>query len=162
MSLESVRLFLETHAPDMAIIESDTSTATVAEAAATHGVAPAQIAKTLAFRVDDTVMLLVARGDARLDNRKVKAALGGRMRMLDRAEVADVTGHPVGGVCPFGLARPLPVLLDVSIRDFDVVIVAAGATNACVRATPARLAELVGGQWADVCQAPAGAELPPG
>jgi Cys-tRNA(Pro) deacylase len=152
MSLDSVRAFLALHAPDLAIIEQDASTATVAEAAATLGVEPGRIAKTLSVRVNDAVMLVVARGDARLDNRKTKAALGGRPRMLGAEEVEALTGHPVGGVCPFGLATPLPIYCDHSLRDFDIVYPAAGSRTASVRITPDRLAEITGATWADLCQ----------
>src|SRR5690606_31568760 len=102
MSLESVRSFFARHAPDLEIIESPTSTATVDLAAAVHKVAPGQIAKTLSMRVGDTVLLVVTRGDARLDNRKIKQAFGGKARLLASDEVESLTGHPVGGVCPFG------------------------------------------------------------
>lgn len=151
MSLESVRAFLRERAPDVEIIEQDASTATVAEAAATLGVEPGRIAKTLSVRVKDEVVLIVARGDARLDNRKTREALGGRPRMLGAEEVVALTGHPVGGVCPFGLATPLPVYCDVSLRDFDEVFPAAGSRTASVRVAPDRLAELVGAGWVDVC-----------
>ena len=125
MSLETVRAFFANKAPDIAVIELSTRTATVAEAAAGHGVAPAQIAKTLSIRIGDQVALVVTRGDARLDNRKAKAVFGGKVRMLDLGEVEALTGHPVGGVCPFGLAAPLPVYCDVSLRAFDEVVPAA-------------------------------------
>ena len=152
MSLESVRAFLAQKAPDLYIIESDASTATVALAAAAHGVAPGQIAKTLSLRVGDRVVLIVAAGDARLDNKKIKAAFGAKPRLLEAAEVAALTGHPVGGVCPFGLATPLPIYCDRSLRDLGEVVPAAGATNAAVRIDALRLAELVGAEWVDVCQ----------
>lgn len=157
MSLASVRAFLAEQAPDLAVIELPVSTATVAEAAAGHGVEPAQIAKTLSLRVGDRVMLVVARGDARLDNRKVKALFGGKPRMLSLEEVAAVTGHPVGGVCPFGLATPLPVYCDKMLLAFDEVVPAAGATNAAIRLAPQRLAALAGAEWVDVCELPPGA-----
>ncbi|WP_158818638.1 YbaK/EbsC family protein [Methylocapsa sp. S129] len=152
MSLESVRAFLVQNAPDLHIIESDASTATVAQAAAAHGVAPRQIAKTLSLRIGEQVALIVVAGDARLDNRKFKAAFGAKPRMLDAVEVADITGHPVGGVCPFGLARPLPIYCDSSLRDLGEVVPAAGAVNAALRIDALRLADLVGAQWVDVCQ----------
>jgi len=157
MSLESVRAFLAAHAPDIAIIDQGASTATVADAARTLGVEPGQIAKTLSVRIGDRVVLVVARGDARLDNRKTKAAFGGRPRMLGADDVLALTGHPVGGVCPFGLATPIPVYCDFTLRDFEWVYPAAGSTTSSVRLTPERLAELVGAQWVDVCQ-PAAAE----
>ena len=155
MSLESVRAFLAEHAPDIAIIEQEASTATVLEAAATLGVLPGQIAKTLSIRVGDAAMLVIARGDARLDNRKTKDALGGRPRMLSAEEAEQLTGHPVGGVCPFGLATPLPIFCDLSLRDFDLVYPAAGSRTASVKLTPERLVALTGARWIDVCQRPA-------
>ena len=129
MSLESVRAFLARHAPDIAIVELDGSTATVALAAAGHGVQPAQIAKTLSLRVRDRNLLVVTSGEARLDNKKAKAVFGGKPRMLTAEEVVAITGHPVGGVCPFGLATPLPVYCDVSLKAFDEVVPAAGSTR---------------------------------
>jgi len=152
MSLESVRAFLATRAPDIAIVELDGSTATVALAAEGHGVAPAQIAKTLSLRVKDRNLLLVTSGIARLDNKKVKAAFGGKPRMLAPEEVAAITGHPVGGVCPFGLATPMPVYCDVSLKAFDEVVPAAGSTHSALRINPLRMAELVEAEWVDVCQ----------
>src|SRR4051812_13747514 len=101
MSFESVRAWLAANAPDLRLIEVAQSTATVIEAAAALGVAPARIAKTLAVRAGEATFLLVARGDARLDNQKSKAELGARPRMLGPEETLALTGHPVGGVCPF-------------------------------------------------------------
>jgi len=152
MSLESVRAFLAQKAPDIAIIEMDTSTATVAQAAEAHGVEPARIAKTLSLRVGERSFLVVTSGTARLDNRKVKAAFGGKVSMLDAEQVRSLTGHPVGGVCPFGLATPLPVYCDVSLKAFDEVVPAAGSIHTAVRIDPQRMAELVGADWVDVCQ----------
>ncbi|BBE71041.1 YbaK/EbsC family protein [Oharaeibacter diazotrophicus] len=154
MSLESVKAFLAERAPDVAVIELPVSTATVAEAAAGHGVEPAQIAKTLSLRVGERRFLLVTGGVARLDNRKAKAAFGGKVSMLSAEEVVAVTGHPVGGVCPFGLASALPIYCDVSLRAFAEVVPAAGSTHSAVRIDPVRMADLVGAEWIDVCQAP--------
>ncbi len=151
MGLPEVREWLAAYAPDLAVIEVEASTATVLEAAEALGVEPGRIAKTLALRVAGEVLLVVARGDARLDNAKSKAAFGGRPRMLGAEETLALTGHPVGGVCPFGLATPLPVYLDQSLRDFDVVYPAAGSLTSSVRVAPDRLAELVSAGWVDVC-----------
>ncbi|QDG78467.1 YbaK/EbsC family protein [Labrenzia sp. PHM005] len=153
MSLESVRSHLAEAAPDLEVLVTKDSSATVDLAAAAHGVEPGQIAKTLSFRVKDTVFLLVARGDARLDNKKAKAAFGGKAKMLSAEDVVDLTSHPVGGVCPFGLPSPLKVYCDISLKDFDVVIPAAGATNAAVRIAPDHMAEITNAEWVDVCQA---------
>jgi prolyl-tRNA editing enzyme YbaK/EbsC (Cys-tRNA(Pro) deacylase) len=152
MSLDSVRAFLAENAPDIAIIELERSTATVALAAEGHGVLPAQIAKTLSLRVGERNLLVVTRGDSRLDNRKAKAAFGGKPRMLSAEEVVATTGHPVGGVCPFGLATPLDIYCDVSLKLFDEVVPAAGSTHSALRIDPLRMAELVGAEWVDVCQ----------
>ena len=156
MTVETVRAWLAEQAPDLGLIEQSASTATVAEAAATLGVEPGRIAKTLALRVGEGVLLVVARGDARLDNAKAKAAFGGRASMLGAEEAEALTGHPVGGVCPFGLATPLPVYCDVSIRDFATVFPAAGSRTASVEVAPERLAGLVSQRWVDVCKLPEG------
>jgi len=155
MTLQSVKDFLAAKAPDLEIIELGESTATVELAARGHGVLPAQIAKTLCLRVGEQALLVVTRGDARLDNKKVKAAFGGKARMPEAEEVVALTGHPVGGVCPFGLANPLPVYCDVSLQAFDEVIPAAGSTHSALRIAPSRLAELVEAKWVDVSQQPA-------
>jgi len=154
MSAESVRAWLAEHAPDLRLIEVEDSTATVETAARTLGVEPGRIAKTLAVRAGDHLFLLVARGDARLDNRKCKDELGARPRMLGPEETFAVTGHPVGGVCPFGLKTPLPVYLDVSLQAFDVVYPAGGSLNTSVEVPTQRLFELVGDRWVDLCRLP--------
>ncbi|MBZ0148694.1 MAG: protein translocase subunit SecD [Pseudorhodoplanes sp.] len=110
MSLETVRADLAARAPDLDVMVTDASTATVQLAAEVHGCAPGQIAKTLAIRVNGDEFLLVTRGDARLDNRKAKAAFGGRPRMLGAEDVLRLTSHEVGGVCPFGLPAPLTII----------------------------------------------------
>ena len=151
MSLESVRAFFAQNAPDIAVIESPLSSATVTLAAEAYGVEPGRIAKTLCLRIGERVVLIVAAGTSRLDNKKLKARFGGKSKMLGLDEVADITGHKVGGVCPFGLKTPLPVYCDVSLKAFDVIVPAAGSTHSAVRIAPVRMAELVGGEWVDVC-----------
>lgn len=154
MSLDSVRADLALRAPDLPLIEVEESTATVAEAARALGVEPARIAKTLAVRAGAETFLLVTRGDARLDNAKAKARFGARPRMLGPEETLALTGHPVGGVCPFGLATPLPVYCDVSLRPFDIVYPAAGSLTSSVAVAPERLASLVSSGWVDLCRIP--------
>lgn len=152
MTQQSVREFFASRNLQIAIIELDVSTATVALAARAHGVEAGRIAKTLAFRLaDGRAILLVARGDARIQHRKFKETFG-RGKMLGVDEVVALTGHPVGGVCPFGLAQPLPVYLDRSLQDFDEVLPAAGTVHSAVRITPAELAQITDGQWVDVCE----------
>jgi prolyl-tRNA editing enzyme YbaK/EbsC (Cys-tRNA(Pro) deacylase) len=154
MSLASVRAFFAENAPDIAVIEASTSSATVALAAAAFGVEPGRIAKTLSLRIADRVVLLVASGTSRMDNKKVKAVFGGKPKMLDAVEVVAITGHEVGGVCPFGLKSPLRVYCDLSLKAYDEVFPAAGSTHSAVRIAPSRMAELVGAEWVDVCQEP--------
>ena len=153
MSLESVRAFFAEKASDIAVIESPISSATVALAAEAYGAEPGRIAKTLCLRVGERVVLIVASGTSRMDNKKVKALFGGKPKMLGLAEVAGITGHEVGGVCPFGLKVPLPVYCDVSLRAFDEVVPAAGSTHSAVRIAPSRMAELTSAEWVDVCEA---------
>ena len=155
MALDDVRAFLAQHAPDIGIIDQGASTATVAEAAEALGVEPGRIAKTLSVRIGAQVVLIVARGDARLDNRKTKDAFGARPRMLGHEETEALTGHAVGAVCPFGLRTALPVYCDVSLKAFDTVFPAAGSRTASVEVTPQRLAQLTQARWIDVCQQPA-------
>lgn len=152
MSLASVKEFFALNAPDLVVLELPVSTATVEEAARGHAVAPGQIAKTISLRIADRVVLIVTAGDRRLDNKKMKEFFGGKASMLSMQEVVEQTGHPVGGVCPFGLARPLEIFLDHSLKNWDVVVPAAGAINAAVKITPQRMAELTRAQWVDLCK----------
>lgn len=152
MSIESVRAFFTAYAPEISVIETEASSATVALAAAAHGVEPDQIAKTIAVRLGEEIALIVTAGTRRLDNRKFKDAFGVKPRMLDAEAVLAATSHPVGGVCPFGLPAPLRVFCDVSLKAYGEVVPAAGGTNAAVRIAPERMAALTGAQWADLCQ----------
>src|SRR3978361_39960 len=136
MSIESVRAFFAEKAPDIAVIESTMSSATVVLAAEAYGVEPARIAKTLSLRVGERVVLVVAAGTSRVENRKLRAQFGGKTKMLGLDEVAEITGHEVGGVCPFGLKTPLPVYCDVSLKAFDIVVPAAGSTHSAGRIAP--------------------------
>ena len=154
MSLQSVRDDLAARAPDLAVEVTDSSTATVQLAAEVHGVEPGQIAKTLCIRIRDEEVLLVTRGDARLENQKSTTAFGGRPRMLGAEDVLRLTSHQVGGVCRFGLPAPLPFFLYSSLKIFDLVIPAGGDTHASVKLSVDRLAELCGNKWVDACQLP--------
>src|SRR6202140_2641962 len=152
MSLESVRAFFAEKAPDIAVIESPMSSATGALAAEAYGVEPGRIAKTLSLRMGDRVVLIVAAGTSRMDNKKLKVRFGAKPKMLGLEEVANITGHEVGGVCPFGLKAPLPIYCDISLKAFELVVPAAGSTHSAVRITPQRLAELTSAEWVDVCE----------
>jgi len=151
MTIEAVRAFFASRHLDLPLIELDANTATVALAAEAHGVEPGRIAKTLAFRLGDgRVVLVVAAGDVRVSQGKFKAVFG-KGKMLSSEDVVALTGHPVGGVCPFGLAHPLPVYLDASLRAYDEVLPAAGSVNSAVRISIELLEKVTEGTWVDVC-----------
>jgi prolyl-tRNA editing enzyme YbaK/EbsC (Cys-tRNA(Pro) deacylase) len=154
MSLQSVRAFFAAKAPDIEIIVTEESSATVALAASVHRVARDQIAKTICVRAGETTALVVMSGTSRLDNRKFRDRFGAKPRMLSGDEVVEITGHPVGGVCPFGLPSPVQVYCDISLKKFDEVMPAAGATNAAVSISPQRMADLTDATWVDVGQDP--------
>jgi prolyl-tRNA editing enzyme YbaK/EbsC (Cys-tRNA(Pro) deacylase) len=152
MSIESVRAFFTAHSPEITILETEKSSATVILAAEAHGVEPDQIAKTICLRAGDTVLLVVTAGTKRIDNRKFRDRFVTKPRMLGPEEVVTFTSHPIGGVCPFGLPAPLPVYCDVSLRNYQEVVPAAGAINAAVRISPEHMAHLTTAEWVDVCQ----------
>ncbi|TDK35529.1 YbaK/EbsC family protein [Rhizobium deserti] len=152
MSLQPVRDFFAANAPEITVIVTAESSATVALAAAAYDVEPGQIAKTICIRAGEVTALVVMAGTSRLDNRKFRDRFGIKPRMLAGDEVVAVTGHPIGGVCPFGLATPLPIYCDESLRLYDEVVPAAGATNAAVRIAPDHMAKLTGATWVDVGQ----------
>jgi len=154
MSAESVRAWIAANAPDLSIIEVEGTTATVDTAAEALSVEPGRIAKTLAVRAGDHLFLLCTRGDTRLDNRKCKDEFGARPRMLGADETFELTGHPVGGVCPFGLKTPLPVYMDASLKAFDTVYPAGGSRNTSVEVSTERLFALVAERWVDLCRLP--------
>ena len=151
MSLQSVRQFFADHAPEIDVIELSQSTATVALFAAAHHVVLGYIVKILFLKVKNEVVLVVAKGDARLDNKKLKATFGAKARMLSCDEVVMLTGHPVGGVCPFGLENPLAVYCDITLKQYEEVLPAAGSIHSAVRIAPERMAELTSAKWIDVC-----------
>jgi prolyl-tRNA editing enzyme YbaK/EbsC (Cys-tRNA(Pro) deacylase) len=151
MSLESVRnYFLDKGLPDPIIVLSQSS-ATVDLAAEALGVKPALIAKTLAFRLKDRDILVVTKGDARIDNRKYKDFFKTKAKMIDHDEVSNITGHPVGGVCPFGLKSDIDVYLDLSLKSFEYVYPAAGSVNTALKISPIEIEDLTQGEWIDVC-----------
>ena len=119
------------------------------------GVEPGRIAKTLALKINGEIVLLVTRGDARLDNARCKAALGGRPRMLDAEATLAATGHALGGVCPFGLATALPIVADRFLLTYPTVFPAAGSRTSSVEVEPQRLAKLIDARWVEVCTLPA-------
>lgn len=152
MGIASVKNQFQSENWDLSVIEFEVSTATVELAAEALGVEPGMIAKTMALRLPDRDIILVAKGDTRLDNKKCKAAFGTKARMISLEEVETVTGHPVGGVCPFGLIQPLAIYLDESLKVYDVVYPAGGTPSSAVRITPDQLEQVTSGQWVNVCE----------
>ena len=153
MSIEKARAHLKKHGLDDRIIELSVSSATVALAAEALGCEPAHIAKTLSFEHGDGAILILAAGDARIDNLKFKAQFGVKARMLSAEKVEPLIGHAIGGVCPFGINPGVPVYLDESLRAFDIVYPAAGNSASGVRLTVdelERASEAVG--WVNVCK----------
>ena len=155
MSYEFAKAHLEKYGLADRIQLFDVSSATVELAAQAVGVEGARIAKTLSFKLDTGCILILAAGDARIDNRKYKATFHKKASMPSADEVLEQIGHPVGGVCPFGIKEGVPVYLDESLKRFDIVYPAAGTGNSAVKLTIDELyrsAEAVG--WVDVCKLP--------
>ena len=135
MSIQTVKAYLAAFGRDGDVREFDTSSATVELAAQALGVEPARIAKTLSFQDGDGCLLVVAAGDAKIDNGKFKAAFGHKASMLAPDRVLALTGHAVGGVCPFALPEGVKVYLDVSLQRFDTVYPACGSANSAIGLT---------------------------
>ena len=154
MSVETVKAFFRKHNMEDKVMEFDTSSATVELAAGAVGVIPARIAKTLSFqRKDGGGFLIVTAGDAKIDNAKFKGVFGVKAKMLTPEEVLRLTGHAVGGVCPFGIEEHIPVYLDISLRRFSSVFPACGSDNSAVELDCEALFKLSGGlEWIDVCK----------
>lgn len=153
MGLIEAKKYLAEKKHSQEVLEFEVSTATVELAAQALEVEPGMIAKTMALKLkNEDTLLIVAAGDKRMDNRKFKEAFQSKGKMLDLAEVAEMTGHPVGGVCPFGLKNELPVYLDVSLEAYEFIYPAAGSPNSAVKMRPEELQKITGGSWVDVCK----------
>jgi prolyl-tRNA editing enzyme YbaK/EbsC (Cys-tRNA(Pro) deacylase) len=151
MTPGAMREYLALHAPELKLVE-------LSEAHTTEFISrewkvlPAQVAKTLMLRVADRALIVVICGDARLDNRKVKDALGAKGSMVPGPEASKITGHPIGGITPLCLATKLPVFFDLQLKRFGEVVTAGGSTHAAIRVPPDRFAQLVDAEWIDVCR----------
>ena len=153
MSIEKVRAYFRTLGREQDILEFPVSSATVELAAQAVGVIPARIAKTLSFLVEDRCVLIVAAGDAKIDNPKYKAMFHTKAKMLTPQQAQEMSGHAVGGVCPFANPEGVQTYLDVSLRRFDTVFPAAGSSNSAVELTCDELAEYSHSLgWIDVCK----------
>lgn len=153
MSIEKVRAYFQTLGIENRIQEFDVSSATVELAALALGVDGARIAKTLSFMLGERCLLIVAAGDARVDNKKYKARFGGKAKMLPHDDVPEYIGHAVGGVCPFAVKDGVEVWLDESLKRFTTVFPASGSANSAIELTIPELERYsCCAGWVDVCK----------
>lgn len=153
MSIEVVRNYFRPLGLEERILEFPVSSATVELAAQAVGCEPARIAKTLSFKVGEEAVLIVAAGDAKIDNRKYKDQFGKKAVMLSPEEVVSLIGHAVGGVCPFGVPDTVSVYLDASMKRFETVFPAAGSSNSAIEMTLEELEKYSHAkEWIDVCK----------
>lgn len=153
MSIERVRDYFKSKNMEERIREFDVSSATVELAARALSCDPARIAKTLSFLVEDHAVLVVAAGDAKIDNAKYKAQFHTKAKMLSPEQVVELVGHAVGGVCPFAVKEGVEVYLDVSMKRFDTMFPACGSSNSAIELTIPELEEYSGYlAWVDVCK----------
>ncbi len=153
MAIEKVRAYFREQGMEERIREFDTSSATVDLAAAALGCEPQRIAKSLAFMADGHALLVVTAGDAKIDNSKYKAQFRTKARMLSPQEAETLTGHAVGGVCPFAVPKDVDIYLDVSLKRFETVFPACGSSSSAIELTIAELERHSGYiEWVDVCK----------
>lgn len=155
MSIEMGKEYFRQFGMENRVLEFDVSSATVELAAVAVGVEPARIAKTLSFKTSEGCLLVLCAGDARIDNKKYKAKFGFKAKMLTPDEVLDLVGHPIGGVCPFGIKDGVPVYLDVSLKRFSTVFPAVGSGNSAIELDLDELMKYSNAiEWVDVCKLP--------
>jgi prolyl-tRNA editing enzyme YbaK/EbsC (Cys-tRNA(Pro) deacylase) len=154
MAIEAVKDYFKQYGREKDILEFNESSATVELAAHALNVIPARIAKTLSFRSEKGCILVVTAGDAKVDNHKFKAEFGIKAKMLSPEEVLDLTGHAVGGVCPFGIKNEaVNVYVDVSLKRFETVFPACGSSNSAIELSCDELYQYAQGlKWSDVCK----------
>ena len=153
MSIEKVKAYFAEYGMEDRILEFPVSSATVELAAQALNCEPKRIAKTLSFRVGEQAILVVAAGDARVDNAKYKNRFGVKAKMLSHEEAAEMIGHAVGGVCPFAVKEGVAVYLDESLKRFPTVFPAADSSNSAIELTIAELENYSRfTDWVDVCK----------
>lgn len=153
MAIEKVKAYFKQFDMEDRVMEFDTSSATVELAAQAVGCEPARIAKTLSFMVNGSPVLVVAAGDARIDNPKFKAQFASKAKMLSAEEAEALIGHAVGGVCPFAVNEGVTVYLDESLKRFDTVFPACGSSNSAIELTPEELERYSNAvAWINVCK----------
>ena len=155
MSIEKVRKYFSSLGIEDRILEFDVSSATVELAAKALNTEGKRIAKTLSFLVGERAVLVVAAGDAKIDNKKYKAFFHTKAKMLSPEQVTELIGHAVGGVCPFAVKSGVDVYLDESLRRFETVFPACGSSNSAIELTIPELEKYSGfKEWIDVCKLP--------
>lgn len=153
MSLKKAEEYLKKFSKDKDIIVLKDSTATVELAAKALGVIPARIAKTLSFKTDKAVILIVTAGDTKIDNKKYKAFFGCKAKMLTPEQVTEYIGHNVGGVCPFGVKDGVDVYCDISMQRFSTVFPACGSSNSAIELDCDGLFKISNAkEWVDICK----------
>lgn len=153
MAIEKVKAYLRNYGMEERVLELDMSSATVELAAQALHCQPERIAKTLSFLVEGRAVLVVAAGDAKIDNAKYKAKFAAKAKMLSPQEAEAMVGHAVGGVCPFAVNPGVAVYLDVSLKRFETVFPACGSSNSAIELTIPELEEYSGyAAWVDVCK----------
>ncbi|MDD6213325.1 MAG: YbaK/EbsC family protein [Clostridiales bacterium] len=153
MAIDKVKEYLKQYGMENRIQEFEVSSATVELAAKAVGVEPCRIAKTLSFMVKEGPILVVAAGDARIDNKKYKAQFHTKAKMLTAEQVLELIGHAVGGVCPFGIKDGVTVYLDESLKRFETVFPACGSANSAIELTIPELEECSRYEaWVDICK----------
>ena len=153
MSINEVRQYLKNYQKDNEVLELDKSSATVELAAQALNVIPARIAKTLSFKKDDSCILVVTAGDTKIDNKKFKQTFGFKAKMLTPEEVINLTGHAIGGVCPFALKNEtIKTYCDNSMKRFETIFPACGSSNSAIELSCDELFEISKSEkWVDVC-----------
>jgi prolyl-tRNA editing enzyme YbaK/EbsC (Cys-tRNA(Pro) deacylase) len=153
MAIEKVRAYFRQWGMEGRILEFEVSSATVELAAKALNCAPERIAKTLSFKVNDHCVLIVAAGDARIDNQKFKGKFGTKAKMLSPEETEKLVGHAVGGVCPFAVNEGVKIYLDESLKRFTTVFPACGSSNSAIELTIPELEQYTNyGEWVDICK----------
>ena len=153
MAIDKVREYFKEYGMEKRILELDNSSATVELAAKALNCEPERIAKTLSFMVNDSAVLIVAAGDAKIDNAKFKKMFSTKARMLSADEVDSLVGHAVGGVCPFGINDGVRVYLDESLKRFKTIFPACGSSNSAIELTIDELEKYsLYSEWVDVCK----------
>lgn len=153
MSFENVKNYLKGFSLEEKVNLFSESTSTVEEAAKMHNCLPGQIAKSMSFWIKDTPIIIVASGDSKINNQKFKALFNTKAKMIANEDVENITGHPVGGVCPFLIPENIDIFLDISLKKYDIVIAACGSKNSTVILTLEELEKASKfKQWIDVCQ----------